>query len=242
MKRKGFQIVTLFLLVSMMLCGCGTSMYEMTDEEEAVIIRYAAYVLAKHNVYQKDGMVAINPELLEPETEEEPETETPDDEQDTQVADSETQDQTDTSSSSQTEQADTISLAGAVGYDGQADIEYTGFFVTDNFQEGKAYSLDAHTGYKFVVAQFTMTNTSGAALDVNVMATNPTFRMSYDGTKWVKEDVTLLLTDLSTYTGSLENGESVDLVLLFEVSDDVAESIEQLSFSVDKDGVNYLIN
>jgi hypothetical protein len=217
-------------------------MYEMTEEEEAVIIRYAAYVLAKHNVYQKDGMVAVNPELLEPETEEEPETETPDDEQDTQIADNETQDQTDTSSSSQTEQADTISLAEAVGYGGQTDISYTGFFVTDNFQEGRAYSLDAHTGYQFVVAQFTMTNTSGAALDVNVMATNPTFRMSYDGTKWVKEDVTLLLTDLSTYTGSLENGESVDLVLLFEVSDDVAESIEQLSFSVDKDGVNYLVD
>jgi hypothetical protein len=242
MKRKGFQIVTLFLLVSMMLCGCGTSMYEMTEEEEAVIIRYAAYVLAKHNVYQKDGMVAVNPELLEPETEEETEDETPTDEQDTQIADNETQDQTGTSSSSQTEQSDTISLAEAVGYGGQADISYTGFFVTDNFQEGKAYSLDAHTGYKFVVAQFTMKNTSGAALDVNVMATNPTFRMSYDGTKWVKEDVTLLLTDLSTYTGSLENGESVDLVLLFEVSDDVAESIEQLSFSVDKDGVNYLVN
>jgi hypothetical protein len=34
----------------------------------------------------------------------------------------------------------------------------------------------------------------------------------------------------------------VDLVLLFEVSDDVAESIEQLSFSVDKDGVNYLVD
>jgi hypothetical protein len=74
------------------------------------------------------------------------------------------------------------------------------------------------------------------------MATNPTFRMSYDGETWVKEDVTLLLTDLSTYTGSLENGESVDLVLLFEVSDDVAGSISQLSFSVNKDGESYLIN
>jgi hypothetical protein len=145
-------------------------------------------------------------------------------------------------SDSQTEQTETISLADAVGYGGQADISYTGFFVTNNFQEGKAYSLDAHTGYQFVVAQFTMTNTSGAALDVNVMATNPTFRMSYDGDTWVKEDVTLLLTDLSTYTGSLENGESVDLVLLFEVSDDVAGSISQLSFSVNKDGESYLIN
>jgi hypothetical protein len=217
-------------------------MYEMTEEEEAVIIRYAAYVLAKHNVYQKDGMVAVNPELLEPETEEETETETPTEEQDTQVADNETMDTTTGTSDSQTEQTETISLAEAVGYGGQADISYTGFFVTNNFQEGKAYSLDAHTGYQFVVAQFTMTNTSGAALDVNVMATNPTFRMSYDGDTWVKEDVTLLLTDLSTYTGSLENGESVDLVLLFEVSDDVAGSISQLSFSVNKDGESYLIN
>ena len=62
--------------------------------------------------------------------------------------------------------------------------------------------------------------------------------MSYDGTTWVKEDVTLLLSDLSTYTGTIGIGESVDLVLLFEVKKDAAADLGDLTFSVDKDGDN----
>jgi hypothetical protein len=86
-----------------------------------------------------------------------------------------------------------------------------------------------------------MKNISGEALDVDVMSRGLTFRMSYEESRWIKEDVTLLLTDLSTYTGSLASDESVDLVLLFEVPEDDVASIGELSFSVDKDGENYSI-
>lgn len=245
MKRKGFRLTVLLLLISTMLCGCQTALYEMTEEEENIIVRYAAYVLAKHNIYQKDGMVAVNPELLEPEEKDSEipidtseETETENDSEDVQQENS----SQDIAEAPQNQPENSVSLAEAVGYDGQLQITYTGFLVTDNYQEGKVYSLDAHSGYHFVVAQFTMENISGASLDVNVMSQNVTFRLSYDGSKWVKEDVTLLLTDLSTYTGTLGIGESVDLVLLFEVPQEKASSIEALSFSVDKDGESYLIS
>jgi hypothetical protein len=218
-------------------------MYEMTEEEEDIIVRYAAYVLAKHNVYQKDGMVAVNPELLEPETEETTETETPQEETETESGETEPTGADAAVAEDTSEQTvSSVSLADAAGYEGQLNITYNGFFTTDNFQEGKAYSLDAHTGYSFVVAQFTMENISGASIDVNVMETSPTFRMSYDGNTWIKEDVTLLLTDLSTYTGSLGIGESVDLVLLFEVPQEELESVGQLSFTVDKGGERFPIS
>jgi hypothetical protein len=241
--KKGVRVVALFLACSLMLCGCGTSLFEMTEEEETVIVHYAAYVLAKHNVYQKDGMVAIDQSLLEEEetvqisTEDvlPEETETQTEEAEQQTAGGEA------GADSSAEPENAISIAEAAGYDGQLDIVYTGFYTVNNFQEGKAYSLDARSGYDFVVAQFTMTNISDEALDVNIMGSNLTFRMSYDGTTRIKEDVTLLLTDLSTYTGSIESGESVDLVLLFEVPEEEADSVSELAFYVDKDGENYII-
>jgi hypothetical protein len=240
--RKCVRVVALFLACSLVLCGCGTSLFELTEEEETVIVHYAAYVLAKHNVYQKDGMVAIDQSLLEEEdvqiaTEDElpEETETQTEEAEQQTGSGEVQ------ADSSTEPENTISIAEAAGYDGQLDFAYTGFYTVNNFQEGKAYSLDARSGYEFVVAQFTMTNISGEALDVDIMGSNLTFRMSYDGTTRIKEDVTLLLTDLSTYTGSIESGESVDLVLLFEVPEEDAASVSELAFYVDKDGENYII-
>jgi hypothetical protein len=240
--RKGFRVITLFLVCSLMLCGCGTSLYELTEEEETVIVHYAAYVLAKHNVYQKDGMVAISEDLLEEDSEEAGTEEALPDETEQETEASEQQSGSgDTAESTAAEPANSISIAEAVGYDGQLDIAYTGFTVVNNFQEGRAYSLDAHAGYDFVVAQFTMKNISGEAIDVDVMSRGLTFRMSYEENRWIKEDVTLLLTDLSTYTDSLASDESVDLVLLFEVPEDDVASIGELSFSVDKDGENYSI-
>jgi hypothetical protein len=250
MKKKSVQVIILFLLVSMVLCGCGTPLFEVTEEEEAVIVRYAAYVLAKHNVYQKDGMVAVSQSLLEEDsgetdsgTEDSTQILTDDTETETESEAETAEAQTGSAETAQTneEADDTLSIAEAAGYEGQLKITYTGFTVVDNFQEGKAFSLDAHAGYEFIVAQFTAENITDEALDVDMMSKNLTFRVSYDGSKWVKEDVTLLLTDLSTFTGSVEAGQSVDLVLLFEIPEEDTVSMEELSFSVDKDGTNYRI-
>lgn len=244
--KKGFRVIALFLMCQLMLCGCGTSLYDLTEEEEEVVIHYAAYVLAKHNVYQKDGMVDINPELYETESgeddtqtleAEEPDTEAADQ---TEQADAQTE-SSGTAGQSSEEPDDTISLAEAVGYKGKLEVSYTGFSIMDNFKEGNAYSVEPHSGYAFVAAQFTMENISDETIDVDVMSSSPTFRMSYGDSRWIKEDVTLLLTDLSTYTGSLAGGESVDLVLLFEVPAEDAPSIEKVAFSVQKDGETYQI-
>jgi hypothetical protein len=239
--RKRVWVVALLLVCAFILCGCGTALYEMTEEEETVIVHYAAYVLAKHNVYQKDGMVAIDKELLEEDSGETEALEAADETAAETEAPEQQAEGGEAAADSAEEPANSISAAEAAGYGGQLAITYTGFQVVNNFQEGGVYSLDARSGHEFVVAQFAMENISGEALDVNMMDSSLTFRMSYDGNRWVKEDVTLLLTDLSTYTGSLESGESVDLVLLFEVPTEDVESIGDLTFSVDKDGENYLL-
>ncbi len=238
MKRKGFRLLALFLLLALTLCGCGTAMYELTDEEERIITRYAAYVVAKHNIYQKDGMVSVNPDLIDGEEEtQEPAEEEPKPEETTQQPDAGSGNATDNEQPA----AGSVTMAEAIGYGDQLSITYNGYDVTDNYQEGKVYSLDAHSGYQFVITKFTAKNISGASLDVNVLDKTLSFRMSYDGKTWVKEDVTLLLSDLSTYTGTIGIGESVDLVLLFEVKKDAAADLGDLTFSVDKDGDNYRI-
>ena len=38
------------------LTGCGTQLYDMTDAEQSLIANYSAYVVAKHNIYQQDGI------------------------------------------------------------------------------------------------------------------------------------------------------------------------------------------
>lgn len=250
MNRKGFRMAVLLLLVSALLSGCQDALYEMTEEEENVIVQYAAYVLAKHNIYQKDGVVSVNPQLLEMKDET---AQTEMIEPDATQAEENRTEETGVEEEPSTEASEqqpgipsdisgTISFAEAVGYHEQLQITYKDFVVTDNYQEGKVYSLDAHSGYQFVVARFEAKNISGASLDVDIMHKNITFKLGYDSGKWVKEDVTLLLSDLSTYTGTLGIEECVELVLLFEVQSDKAFSIKDVAFLVEKGDETYFIS
>jgi len=67
--RKRLQLLIGLSATVILLGGCGTSLYEMTDDEENLVVQYAAYALAKYNTYQKDGMT--NAVLTEEVTQEE---------------------------------------------------------------------------------------------------------------------------------------------------------------------------
>ena len=56
MKRWKMVLLTAAVSSTFLLGGCGTAMYELTDDEQDIIAHYAAHALAKYNVYQKDGM------------------------------------------------------------------------------------------------------------------------------------------------------------------------------------------
>ena len=52
---------------SLFLGGCGDALHELTVEEESLIVHYAAYAVAKHNIQQKDGMSGVLIPEAEPE-------------------------------------------------------------------------------------------------------------------------------------------------------------------------------
>ena len=46
---------------------------------------------------------------------------------------------------------------------------------------------------------------------------------------------------LSTYQGKLKSGESVDVVLLFEIPAEESEGIKDVKMSLRQKGINYLV-
>lgn len=236
MKNNRGRFFAVLLCVSMLLCGCGTPMFEITEEEQHMIATYSAYVLAKYNIYQKDGLVRLPAALMEELdsefADEEPEdTQTPDEDKPL-VSDGNAWDLS---------YGDALSLAQAVGYEDQLRITYQGFEIADNYKEGKVYSIDPHKEKKFVVAKFVMENITDGKLTVDVLNNSPTFSITVDGERWLPEKVTLLLSDLSTYQGTLEAGACVDTVILFEVDENLAQDISQIAMNVTKDGIAHLI-
>lgn len=56
MRRKKIEGI-LCLTGMLLLTGCGTKAYDLTEAEESQIVNYAVHVVSKHNSYQKDGLV-----------------------------------------------------------------------------------------------------------------------------------------------------------------------------------------
>ena len=77
MTGKRIKIMASVLAAATVMTGCGTKIYDMTDEEQQLIVNYSAYALSKHNIYQPDGMTSA--------------TETETEEQDTSAAETETE-------------------------------------------------------------------------------------------------------------------------------------------------------
>ncbi len=52
----------------LLLTGCGTKAYDLTEAEESQIVNYAVHVVSKYNSYQKDGLVYVDQSVEETET------------------------------------------------------------------------------------------------------------------------------------------------------------------------------
>ncbi|MBQ2902491.1 MAG: hypothetical protein IJE49_11700 [Agathobacter sp.] len=234
MKKFKRYLFIAVAVITMLLTGCGAELYELTAEEENLIIHSAAYFVAKHNIQQKDGVNgyplpdSFDEEESESESETETETET---ESESESGGSGSEGPTETQKPSE----DMITLAELIGHANDLKVTYEGSSVTNTYMEGTAYLVDAAQGKTFYVMKFKLTNTTDADVEVNNASKSPIVKLVSDAVT-VKSEVTFLATDFSTYQGTLKAGESVETILLFEVSEAVAEKITapKLQITVEK--------
>lgn len=214
-KYKRYLLIGIALMM-MCLTGCGKELYELTAEEEDIIIHSAAYLVAKHNIQQKDGVNGVSiPESFEEETQSsEVETEAPNG---GVATDGQTDGSTELSN-------DAIALAELIGHEEDLKVTYEGSYVANSYMEGSAYFVDAEAGKTFYVMKFKLTNITDADVKVNNAAKSPIVKLVSD-VATVKSEVTFLTSDFSTYQGTIKAGGSVETILLFEVSETVAEQI-----------------
>lgn len=210
-KRYLFAAVAVMMLF---LTGCGTELHELTAEEEQLIIHSAAYFVAKHNIQQKDGVNGYPlPDSFEEESESESESQTEN-----------TGDGSGEGTADAKPADDMIIFAELIGHKADIKISYEGSQVTNNYSEGAAYVVEAEQGKTFYALKFKLTNTTDKDVEVNNILKNLAVKLVCDAVT-VKSEVTFLSKDFTTYYGTVKAGESVETILLFEVSESVVEKI-----------------
>ena len=223
--KKGMRLLAVLSATVLLISGCGTAMYELTEDEETLITQYAAYAVGKHNIRQKDGMTSDKPQ----EDSKEP--------QDTQAASESGGEQ---GSGEDLSNYPEVSLTDALGCDTSLKITYKGYEVSDAYKEGNYFSVNAGGGNTLLIMKFTIVNSGKKAVKYDTSSLQNTFYGMFGGSK-IGEKMTFSNKELSSSVTKIEAGKKTSAVMLFEISKDTAASITGEALLVEIDGTTYRV-
>ena len=236
MRKAYVKISALAVAMILLLTGCGTNYPDLTAEEEIMVGEYAAKLLLKYDANNRSRLI-VREELPEEETvigEPEEPVEIPEEEptvEELPEADSPvvgTEDVPLTNMIASPEEF--YELAEGIS------IDYQGMDVCSSYPpEGQAdsyFALEATEGKSLMVLKFKIENHAQTEQKVDLLSQNVLFRITANGGYTRNTLTTMLLDDMSTYVDTLDAGETVDVVLLAEVDNDVANSISTLMLNL----------
>jgi len=246
MKQKKGRGILVLLLGCLLLTGCGEAPCELTAEEEQLIVSYSAHVVSKFNRYQKDGLTYVpdsgeeeaETEVVdtevEPETEQVPEnTEIPDAEAGGEPQDTEIE-----------EPAEETTLNTVFAETGLT-FTYMGNEVTASYMEDDTFAVNAGLGKNLLVLKLKAENLTEEAVVIDNMTSDDVFSAKYvmesGKTYNAKSTMTLLLNDFTTYEGTIEPGQAVDMVIVFEIPAETTV-VEDILLKVEKNNNIFQIN
>lgn len=230
--KKRMQFLTILLASTVVLGGCGTSLYELTDDEEDLIVSAAAQAVAKHNIFQMDGITDVEPET-------EPQMQENTTEQDTQQVQEETNTNTHTGGTKTDTQTKEIALSDLLGKN--LKVSYKGYSTASSYQEGDYFSVNATSGKTLIIMNINVKNTGKKSIKIDMLSKDVTFYGCFNGTDRIVEKKILSTKNLSTYQGKIKPGKSIKMVLAFEVSKKQADEISTQDLQVEMDGQMYQV-
>ncbi len=234
--KKGMRLLAVLSATVLLISGCGTEMYELTEDEETLITQYAAYAVGKHNIRQKDGMTSDKPQEEDTTKEQKPQEDSKDP-QDTQAAFESGGDQGNGEDLSNYPE---VSLTDALGCDDSLKITYKGYKVSAAYKEGNYFSVNAGEGNTLLIMNFTIANSGKKAVKYDTSSLQNTFYGLFGGSK-IGEKMTFSNKELSSSSMTIKAGKKTSAVMLFEISKDTAASIMGESLLAEIDGTTYRV-
>ncbi len=219
MKRKK-MLAALVCVMALVVGGCGDQPITLTEEEQAAIVYYSAHVVSKYNTRQPDGLTHVPPEDLEEATEDVIDADIPESASDTEVAGDDTPVAEDSEADAPVEPATLTEALGLVGI----TAEYVGVERKEAYREGEYLSIEAQPGNVILVVTVALNNPTDEDVECNILNKKFTISAIIDKQKKVPAMLTASLKGLSTFDDVIPAGETVDTILLFEVSEEISEA------------------
>jgi len=241
MKKKNV-LVLITLLTALLLNACAfAEAVELSDEDSQRVADYSSDILSQHNQYSNSKLVPVEVARQEYQKQVDLEAKKKNFVAMQQALNGEAA-QSDGSGNGQgeTESGNSIpvpeiSLAEAIDIP-EFDVQYTGYETVVSYPENTVsddfvMGMTAAQGDILLVVHFSVTNTADYEQECDVLSAKPQFRVRVNGERKTLQQ-TILANDLSKLSTTLQPGETADTVLISEMAQGDAASIESLSLIV----------
>lgn len=219
MKKSYKRLVTAgtsALVAVMGLSGCSNIDIDRVDQE--LVVEYAVNAVINHD---KNYIVKM---AKEPEEETTIDSEEPTTENNNQEPSQGSNDGT------------TASINDALGLSG-ITVSSDGYTVVDKYpDDNDGFSMVAVSGYDLLILKFNCSNTSGSDVNLNMSDGRYKYRVSVNGSSRLNVQTTLLPNALNTWNGVIKNGETEEMVLVFQISEELSAKIQKLGLLVVTEG------
>lgn len=239
-KMKGILVGTCCCL---MLTGCN-DVIDLTEEQSTLIAEYAAELLLKYDLHYEDRIAEGMREAKKEEStaaEDEADTEEAATEETEQEIGEETAGHEPAQEVSVGTESDIAKIAGIEG----VSITYKDYQVMDQYPEAdgdsESINLEAEDGHKLLVVRFQIANTTEDAVDISLLDSSIEYRLVCNGSKAADPMLTILMDDLGTLETSVKPDEDQEAVLVFQISEDMKDTLDAIELKVDYNGMENVI-
>lgn len=239
MKKLLIKILTISA-VGICLTGCGNVIPEMTPQQQELVVEFAASELLKFD--QKHTTKLVPLEMIQEEES---------NQADSALLKEKEELSTDAAKENEPSGEEGISVDEAIVIDQTQEetlqsvdefmeltgvsIAYAGYELTDSYPPETAddiyFFMSATGNNKLLVLKFQVENTSGEEAELDFAHRQIRYKIVVNGAEQ-NALTTMLLNDIAYYQGTLAVGESVELVLVGEVSNEQADPITSLELTM----------
>ena len=216
--KKYIYCVAMAMLTMTLLTGCGVGI-ELSDEENDMIAEYMAAALLKYDAHYEETLIyAEAAETPEDEFIPVDFIEEKDDSQSDAMEEGVDSDKEDTVS-----EENTSSTLSEIFKSKKYNVSYLGVEEYETYKEsGNDYFIvEAPTGCKLAVVQFTIANISDKDITVSLADKELTYELVLGENTIKKPLLTALMGDLQFYNETIPTGETKVGVVVFAVEKDV---------------------
>lgn len=238
--KKMMYYSGLLIAGAVLLSGCNNQIPEMTEEEKAMVVNYAADIVQRYdsNHPAKLQMLTPEPEVSLPEDLAD-ETSLPDETKEEQMPDG-VKPEASEAPDMENEVIDNAAESTEVTMDDFLQLEgfhfsYEGYEITEeypDFETESYFAMNATTpDHTLLVLKFSASNQSQTEETLDMIQKKVRFKMEINGE--VKNALTtMLLNDFANYQDVIAAGDTVELVVICEIPKEQEGNIESLGLIV----------